>query len=202
MGENNSANSYKEDRFETLLNNAGAARVIARSVEGTLGPKGLDVMMVDNFGDVVVTNDGVTILKLMDVSHPVAQMIINAARAQQSEVGDGTTTAVIIAGALIAEGAEKVLKGVPVTRIITGIKLGIEKALALLETKTLPVTSLEDQMLHNIALIAGRGYDDLAGMVIAGAKKMGFDRLSDQDYKFPDAVIAKELAENKVISVF
>lgn len=200
MGENNSANSYKEDRFETLLNNAGAARVIARSVEGTLGPKGLDVMMVDNFGDVVVTNDGVTILKLMDVSHPVAQMIINAARAQQSEVGDGTTTAVIIAGALIAEGAEKVLKGVPVTRIITGIKLGIEKALALLETKTLPVTSLEDQMLHNIALIAGRGYDDLAGMVIAGAKKMGFDRLSDQDYKFPDAVIAKELAENKVIS--
>jgi chaperonin GroEL (HSP60 family) len=80
-----------EDKFEAMLNNANAARVIAQAVEGTIGPKGWMLMMVDRFGEVVITNDGVTILKLMEVSHPAAQMIINSARSQQNEVGDGTT---------------------------------------------------------------------------------------------------------------
>ncbi|WP_369397239.1 TCP-1/cpn60 chaperonin family protein [Syntrophomonas palmitatica] len=97
----------KDDRFQTLLNNAHAATVISQIVEGTIGPKGLDIMMVDPFADLVITNDGVTILKLMDVSHPAARMIINAARAQQDEVGDGTTTATIMAAALVAEGAAR-----------------------------------------------------------------------------------------------
>ena len=144
MGENNLARNYKEDPFETLLNNTAAARTIARAVEGTIGPKGLDVMMVDNLGNIVVTNDGITILMLMDVSHPVAHMIINTARAQQSEVGDGTTTAVIIAGALIAEGTEQILKGVPVTRVIEGIKMGTDRALACLNTVSNPITGLHD----------------------------------------------------------
>ena len=200
MGENNLARNYKEDPFETLLNNTAAARTIARAVEGTIGPKGLDVMMVDNFGNIVVTNDGITILMLMDVSHPVAHMIINTAWAQQSEVGDGTTTAVIIAGALIAEGTEQILKGVPVTRVIEGIKLGTDRALAYLNAVSNPITGLHDPMLHNIALIAGRGDDDLATMVVAGTKKMGREKLNDSDYKFPEAVIAKEFAASDMFS--
>ncbi|MDD3894518.1 MAG: TCP-1/cpn60 chaperonin family protein, partial [Syntrophomonadaceae bacterium] len=188
MGENKLADNYREDRFETLLNNASAARVIARAVEGTIGPKGLDIMMVDNFGDVIVTNDGVTILKLMDVTHPVAHMIINTARAQQAEVGDGTTTAVVIAGALISQGAEQVLKGVPVTRVISGINLGINKALEVLMKKSMPVKDFNDEVLSDIASIAGRGHLDLAELVVAGAQKLGFDRLNDKDYKFSEAV--------------
>ncbi|HNX29207.1 MAG TPA: TCP-1/cpn60 chaperonin family protein [Syntrophomonadaceae bacterium] len=200
MGENKLADNYREDRFETLLNNASAARVIARAVEGTIGPKGLDIMMVDNFGDVIVTNDGVTILKLMDVTHPVAHMIINTARAQQAEVGDGTTTAVVIAGALISQGAEQVLKGVPVTRVISGINLGINKALEVLMKKSMPVKDFNDEVLSDIASIAGRGHLDLAELVVAGAQKLGFDRLNDKDYKFSEAVTAKEFADSKVFS--
>lgn len=200
MGDNNFTNSCKEDRFETLLNNTAAAKVIARAVEGTIGPKGLDIMMIDNFGEVVVTNDGITILKLMAVSHPVAQMIINTAQAQQAEVGDGTTTAVIIAGALIAAGTEQILKGVPVTRVTDGIRLGIDRSLELLNVLGVPITNLHDPMLRNIALVAGRGDDHLAAMVVAGTKKMGLNKLNEPDYKFPEAVIAKEFAANHMFS--
>lgn len=200
MAENNFANNYKEDRFENLLNNASAARVIARAVEGTIGPKGLDIMMVDSFGDVVVTNDGVTILKLMDVTHPVAHMIISTARAQQSEVGDGTTTATIIAGTLVSQGAEQVLKGVPVTKVIAGINLGIDRAVELLNEQNQEVMAIDDQLLNNIALIAGRGHQDLAGLIIAGAQKLGLKMMNDKDYKFTDAVVAKEFAASNVFS--
>lgn len=148
--------NQKEDKFETLLNNANAARVISQAVEGTLGPKGLDIMMVDRFGDVVITNDGVTILKLMEVNHPAARMIINAAKAQQSEVGDGTTTTTIMAGALVAEGCQQVLKGVPVTRVIDGINIGIKKAIELVEKHAKKLTEEDYDLLYNVAYIAGR----------------------------------------------
>lgn len=188
----------KDDKFQTLLSNTNVARVISSTVEGTIGPRGLDIMMVDRFGDVVVTNDGVTILKYMDVSHPVAYMIINAARAQQAEVGDGTTTATIIASALVAEGAAQVLKGVPVTRVIEGINSGIKTALQKIEDKSLLVESLNDQRLVNIAYTAGRGQQDLAGLVVEGARLVGRDKLLDPDFKLADAVIAREGTENQV----
>lgn len=190
----------REDKFQTLLNNATAARVISQTVEGTIGPKGLDIMMVDRFGDVVVSNDGVTILNLMEVTHPAARMIINAARAQQSEVGDGTTTATIIAGALITEGTAQVLKGVPVTRIIEGIEMGIKKCLQLIEDGSRPVATLDDPLLYQIALIAGRGHPDLAELVRQGAQMMGRERMVSDDYCFADAVIAREMANSRVLA--
>ena len=75
MSENTLINSDIDNKFQTLLSNANAARIISQAIEGTIGPKGLDIMMVDRFGDVVISNDGVTILKLMEVNHPVARMI-------------------------------------------------------------------------------------------------------------------------------
>src|SRR6266540_2659491 len=92
-----------DERLAALVTNANAVRLIAAAVEGTLGPKGLDTMLVDRFGEVIITNDGVTILDKMDVLHPAAKMVINIAKAQQEEVGDGTTTATVMAGALVAE---------------------------------------------------------------------------------------------------
>ena len=80
-------------RISAFQSNASAVRAIASAVEGTLGPKGLDTMLVNGRGEVVVTNDGVTILERMDVKHPAAHMLVNISRAQQEEVGDGTTTA-------------------------------------------------------------------------------------------------------------
>ena len=82
-------------------NNIAAAKAIAEAVRSTLGPKGMDKMMVDSMGDVVITNDGVTILKEIEVEHPAAKMIVEVAKTQDSECGDGTTTAVILAGELL-----------------------------------------------------------------------------------------------------
>src|SRR5687768_18231051 len=81
-------------------NNIMAARAVAEAVRSTLGPKGMDKMLVDSMGDVAITNDGVTILKEIDIEHPAAKMIVEVAKTQDQEVGDGTTSAVVIAGEL------------------------------------------------------------------------------------------------------
>ena len=86
--------------------NITAAKAVASAVRTTLGPKGMDKMLVDTLGDVVITNDGVTILKEMDIEHPAAKMIVEVARTQDDEVGDGTTTAVIITGELLEKSRE------------------------------------------------------------------------------------------------
>lgn len=199
MSDNFTNNQKTEDKFETLLNNANAARVISSAVEGTLGPKGLDIMMVDKFGDVVITNDGVTILKLMEVNHPAAHMIINAAKAQQSEIGDGTTTTTIMAGALVAEGCQQVLKGVPVTKVIAGINHGISKAIDLVESNAILLNENDIDLLYSVALIAGRGHEELARLIVDGAIAIGLNCLLEPEYKFSDAVLAREFANNEVI---
>jgi len=191
-------NSDIDDKLQALLSNANAARMISQAIEGTLGPKGLDIMMVDSLGDVVISNDGVTILRLMAVNHPAARMIINAARAQQAEVGDGTTTATILAGALVAEGASQVMKGVPVTQVIQGIKLGTEHSIELLQKRSRPVSSVDDPVLFSVAAIAGRGQEDIARLIIDGARIIGREKMCDPDYKFADAVAAQEAADNQV----
>lgn len=199
MADNLIINQKTEDRFETLLNNANAARVISQTVEGTLGPKGLDIMMVDNFGDVVITNDGVTILNLMEVNHPAARMIINTARAQQAEIGDGTTTATIMAGALIAEGCQQVLKGVPVTRVIEGINLAIDEAIKIVTEHAQVIRKSDEKLLLDVALIAGRGHEDIARLVVDGAMEIGLETLRSPDYKLVDTIMAREFANNEVI---
>jgi len=88
------------------INNFAAARAVAAAVRSTLGPKGMDKMLIDSMGDITITNDGVTILKEMDIEHPAAKMMVEVAKTQDAEVGDGTTSAVVIAGELLknAEG--------------------------------------------------------------------------------------------------
>ena len=98
--------------------NVNAIKAVAGAVQGTIGPKGLDTMLVDQFGDVVITNDGLTILNLMEVNHPAAKMLINIAKAQQEEVGDGTTTATIMAGELVNEGLNQVRQEYPLLRLL------------------------------------------------------------------------------------
>jgi len=188
-----------DDRFKTLVNNATAARVVSQAVEGTIGPKGLDTMMVDSFGDVVITNDGVTILKLMEINHPAAQMIINTAKAQQEEVGDGTTTATIMAAAMIAEGLDQVLKGVPVTRILEGIRLGAEHGIREIERCSRQVSGWEDPLLSQVAAVAGRGDQDLARLVIRAGAIIGPDKMREPGFKFEDSIVAQENVGSEVV---
>lgn len=188
-----------EEKFKTLLNNANAARVISQAVEGTIGPKGLDTMMVDNFGDVVITNDGVTILKLMEINHPAARMIINAAKVQQEEVGDGTTTATIMASALISEGTGQVLRGVPVSKVLEGIKLGTQAGVEEMARQTRRITGWQDPFLRQVATVAGRGDTALAELVVSAAYLMGEEKMVDPGFKLADTIMALEGGASEVL---
>ncbi|HHV71175.1 MAG TPA: chaperonin [Clostridia bacterium] len=191
-------NSEVDERLAALLTNSNAVRAITAAVEGTIGPKGLDTMLVDRFGEVVITNDGVTILDKMDANHPAAKLMINIAKAQQEEVGDGTTTATILAGSLVAEGVNQVIKGVPVVRIIEGMKQGLRQAKKILEQSARPITDLDDPLLYQVALIAGREHEDIADLVISAAKLIGKEKIIDKNFKLADTVVAEVGAENEV----
>jgi thermosome len=113
--------------------NIMAAKVIAESIRSSLGPKGLDKMLVDSFGDVTITNDGATMLKEMDVQHPAAKMLIEIAKTQDDEVGDGTTTAVILAGEFLKNAEELIKEKIHPTVIVEGYRKATEKALQILD---------------------------------------------------------------------
>ncbi|MHB8171737.1 MAG: TCP-1/cpn60 chaperonin family protein [Thermincolia bacterium] len=193
-----SSGAEVDEKLAALMTNAGAVRAIASAVEGTLGPKGLDTMLVDRFGEVVITNDGVTILTMMEANHPAAKMLINIAKAQQAEIGDGTTTATVMAGALVGEGVGQVVKGVPVARVIEGLRAGVKKALEVLKEKAIPINGLDDPLVKHIALIAGREHQDIADLVVEGARLIGEEKLKDPSFRLSDTVDAEEGAENEV----
>ncbi len=118
---------------EAQRTNIMAAKIVAESVKSSLGPKGMDKMLVDSFGDVTITSDGRTILDEMDIQHPAAKMMVEVAKTQDNEAGDGTTTAVIISGELLNKAEELIEKNVHPTVIIDGYKKAQEKALEILE---------------------------------------------------------------------
>lgn len=118
---------------EAQHGNITAAKVVAESIRSALGPKGMDKMLVDNFGDVTITSDGRTILDEMDIQHPAAKMLVEVAKTQDKETGDGTTSAVIIAGELLNKAEELIDKNIHPTIIIDGYKMAAEKALETLE---------------------------------------------------------------------
>lgn len=187
-----------DERLAALITNTNAVRAITAAVEGTIGPKGLDTMLVDRFGEVIITNDGVTILDKMDVNHPAAKLVINIAKAQQNQIGDGTTTATITAGALVGEGANQVLRGVPVARVIEGIKFGVQKAYEEMQKNTRTVTNMTDPALRQVALVASRDNSDIADLVVKAADMIGREKLLDPAFKLSDTITAEEGASNEV----
>jgi thermosome len=124
---------------EAQHTNIMAAKIVAESVRSSLGPKGMDKMLVDSFGDVTITSDGRTILDEMDIQHPAAKMMVEVAKTQDNEAGDGTTTAVIICGELLNKAEELIEKNVHPTIIIDGYRKASEKALEVLEKMAIPV---------------------------------------------------------------
>ncbi|MCW3976973.1 MAG: thermosome subunit beta [Candidatus Bathyarchaeota archaeon] len=131
--------------------NIMAARVVAEAVKSSLGPKGMDKMLVDNFGDVTITSDGRTVLDEMDIQHPAAKMMVEVAKTQDNEVGDGTTTAVVIAGELLSKAEDLIAKNVHPTVIIDGYRKAAEKALKTLEKIALKVEPTEKESLKKVA---------------------------------------------------
>ncbi len=138
-------------------NNITAAKAVADAVRTTLGPKGMDKMLVDNLGDIVITNDGVTILEEMQIEHPAAKMLVEVAKTQNEEVGDGTTTAVILAGELLKKAEGLLDQDVHSTVITKGYKYAREKALEILENISEEVEPEDIEILKKIAITAMTG---------------------------------------------
>jgi len=172
-------------------NNILAAKIVADVVKTTLGPKGMDKMLVDSTGEIIVTNDGVTILKEMEIDHPAAKMIVDIAKTQEQEAGDGTTTVVMIAGKLL-ENAEKLLdKKIHPTVIVKGYRLASEKSMEILKELSSPVQ--DQDVLVKIARtsMTGKGAeghrDKFAELIVSAVNQVGHGR----DVNLDDVKIAK-----------
>jgi len=123
----------RETGKDAQRNNIEAAKAIADTVKTTLGPKGMDKMLVDSLGDITISNDGATIMKQMDVDHPAAKMIVEIAKSQDQEVGDGTTSAVVLAGELLKQAEVLLDQNVHPTVISNGYKIASSKAMEIIE---------------------------------------------------------------------
>src|ERR1039458_9197507 len=136
---------------EAQRNNMQAAKLIAEIVKTSLGPRGMDKMLVDSLGDVTITNDGATMLKEIDVQHPAAKMMVEISKAVDGEVGDGTTSSVILAGALLEKAEELIDKGVHPTVIVEGYNKAARKAVEFLGEFAEKISPTNKEWLIKIA---------------------------------------------------
>ena len=156
--------------------NIMAAKAVSGAVRTTLGPKGMDKMLVDTVGDVVITNDGVTILKEMDIEHPAAKMMVEIAKTQDAEVGDGTTTAVVLAGELLKQAEGLLDQEIHPTVIAAGYRAAAEKAMDILKTVGIKVSVNDEDLLRKIALTAmtgkgsGTAREELTNLAVQAVK--------------------------------
>ncbi|MGC8505630.1 MAG: thermosome subunit beta [Thermoplasmata archaeon] len=175
----------RESGKDAMQNNIEAARAIATSIRSTLGPRGMDKMLVDSLGDIVITNDGVTILKEMDVEHPAAKMMVEVSKTQDSFVGDGTTTAVIVAGGLLSEAESLIKQNVHPTVIAEGFRMAAVHAKKTLSEMSKSVSIKDKDLLQKMASTA------LSSKSASGSK----EKLSDISYEAVKSVAEKN--ENK-----
>jgi thermosome len=164
-------------------NNIAAARAVADAVRSTLGPRGMDKMLVDSMGDITITNDGVTILKEVDVEHPAAKMIVEVAKTQDQQCGDGTTTAVVLAGELLKRSESLLEQNVHPTVIVRGFQLAVQEAQRLLETEIgTTVKTTDEGILIDCATTAmgSKGVfgsrDELAKIAVKAVQKISEQR--------------------------
>lgn len=162
--------------------NIMAAKIVAEVVKSTLGPRGMDKMLVDTLGDVTITNDGATILDEMDVQHPAAKMMVEVAKTQDDEVGDGTTTAVVMAGELLKKAEELLDENVHPTLIVHGFKQAAERSINMLNEITQAVNIDDREILKKIAITAmhskgvGAARDHFADIAIDAVKQIAEKR--------------------------
>ena len=148
LKEGTSRNRGKDAQSSNIM----AAKVIAEAIRTSLGPRGMDKMLVDSLGDVTLTNDGATILKEIDVQHPAAKMIVEVAKTQDDEVGDGTTTAVVIAGELLRKAEELLDQDIHPITIVSGYKKAADEACKYIESIALPIDPEDKATLQKVAM--------------------------------------------------
>lgn len=166
--------------------NIMAGKVLAETVRTTLGPRGMDKMLVDGMGDIVVTNDGVTILREMDIEHPAAKMLVEVAKTQEDEVGDGTTTAVIIAGELLKKAEELLEQEIHPTTLVIGYRNAAAKAQELLNQIAIDASDRETLQMVAMTAMTGKGTEKarepLAKLVVDAVLQVEEDGEVDSDH--------------------
>ena len=168
---------------DALRMNITAAKVLAGIVRTTLGPKGMDKMLVNSLGDVTVTNDGATIMSEMDIAQPAARMLVETAKKQEEIVGDGTTSVVVIAGELLAKAEELLDDGIATSVVVKGFRNATDKAVELLEGIAVDADDKETLKKVAITAMSGKGSDyakeHLADLVVEAALRIKEDGKSD-----------------------
>jgi thermosome len=183
-------------------NNILAGKAVANAVRTTLGPKGMDKMLVDSMGDVVITNDGATILKEMDIEHPTAKMIVEVAKTQDDEVGDGTTTAAVLAGEFLSKAEELLKKGVHPTIIATGYRQASKKAIEIVKGISIDIARDDTEALKKVAntAITGKGAEShkemLAELTVEAVSLIGEETDDGYVADVSDIKIEKQAGES------
>jgi len=185
--------------------NITAGKAVAESVRTTLGPKGMDKMLVDSGGSVVVTNDGVTILKEMDIDHPAANMIVEVSETQEDEVGDGTTSAVVVAGELLDQAEELLDQDIHATTLAQGYRQAAEKAKEILEEEAIDVSEDDYDTLVEIAQTAmtGKGAENakdyLAELVVDAVLAVKDDDGIDTENVSVEKVVGSSIDQSELV---
>ena len=185
--------------------NITAGKAVAESVRTTLGPKGMDKMLVDSGGSVVVTNDGVTILKEMDIDHPAANMIVEVSETQEDEVGDGTTSAVVVAGELLDQAEELLDQDIHATTLAQGYRQAAEEAKSILEEDAIEVSADDRDTLVEIAQTAmtGKGAENakdlLADLVVDAVLAVADDDDIDTENVSVEKVVGSSVDESELV---
>ncbi|WP_126664170.1 thermosome subunit alpha [Haloterrigena salifodinae] len=185
--------------------NIQAGKAVAESVRTTLGPKGMDKMLVDSTGNVIVTNDGVTLLSEMEIDHPAADMIVEVAETQEDEVGDGTTSAVVVAGELLSQAEELLDQDIHATTLAQGYRQAAEEATEALEEIAIDVAEDDDEILEQIAATAmtGKGAESardlLSRLVVEAVQAVADDDGVDTDNIKVEKVVGGSIEESELV---
>ncbi len=194
---------------EAQRNNIMAARIIGEVLRTTLGPRGMDKMLIDSLGDITITNDGAAILKEMEVEHPAAKMMVEIAKTQDDMVGDGTTTAVVLAGELLKRAEELLDQNIHPTVMVSGYRKAAQKAMETLNKIAIPVDIEDRETLKKVAVTSmaskavGSAREHLAEIAIDAVKqiaeKRGDKRVADIDNIQIIKKTGKSLLETQLI---
>jgi len=195
---------------EAQRNNIMAARVIGEVLKTTLGPRGMDKMLIDSLGDITITNDGAAILKEIDVEHPAAKMMVEIAKTQDDMVGDGTTTAVVLASELLKKAEELLDQNIHPTILVAGYRKATQKAIEIIEKNAVPIDVENRKMMMKVALTSmgskavGGAKEHFAEMAIDAVKqiaeKRGDKMIADIDNIQLVKKTGKSLLESQLIS--
>jgi thermosome len=184
--------------------NIMAGKILAETIRTTLGPRGMDKMLVDSLGDIVVTNDGVTILKEMDIEHPAAKMLVEVAKTQEDEVGDGTTTAVIIAGELLKKAEGLLEQDIHPTVVANGYRQAAEKAQEILNLISFEADDRDTLLKVAMTAMTGKGSEmarePLAELVVDAVMQIEEDGEVDKDNINIQRIQGESVAESQIVN--